>query len=165
MLSAWRSSVCGAPDGAEALGIERSARTDRREQALELERGLLSQVVRVELGDEPLIDAREVYDVVDEVAQVARLEGAGAPVMTREGLVELDAEELADERGEAELLASDELRREHRVEDVREAELEVAEEAREVVVRPVQHLELRALEDRPERLEVAHGERVEEIGV
>ena len=70
-------------------------------------------------------------------------------------LVELDAEELADERGEPELLASEKLRRDHRVEDVREPHLEVAEEAREVVVGPVEHLRLRSFEDGRERLEVA----------
>src|SRR5262249_7823558 len=81
--------------------------------------------------------------------------GAGAPIMPREGLVELDPEELADERGEAELLAAEELRGDHRVEDVRKAESEVALQAGQVVVRAVKDLKVPALEDRAERLEVA----------
>jgi hypothetical protein len=41
-------------------------------------------------------------------------------------------------------------------------QLEVAEEAREVVVGAVEHLELRPLDDRTQRLEVADGEGVDE---
>src|SRR5262249_35977319 len=145
----------GAADRPEALRIERGLRADRLEKPLELDRRLLDQVLRRDLGREALPDSGQVDDVVDEVADVVRGGGAGDPIMPREGLVELDPEELADERGEAELLAAEELRGDHRVEDVRKAESEVALQAGQVVVRAVKDLKVPALEDRAERLEVA----------
>src|SRR4029079_10817136 len=86
-----------AADRAEPFGVERRPRPDRREEPLELDRRLLAQVLRVELGIQPLEHTGEVDDVLDEVAEVPRLERTLAPVVAGQALVELDAEELADE--------------------------------------------------------------------
>ncbi len=103
----------------------------------------------------------QVDDVGRRVRGHRRRERPLAPVRALVRLVERDADARGEERGEADLLLADELRRDHRVEERRRAEAVAAEEQAQVVVGPVQEERPRR-EPREERREVDAGERVHE---
>ena len=156
-----RGESVRALDPPVGLGVVGSRREVLREEAGALLGVPLEATARGEVGLKERDESVEVEDVGSRVGDERRREGAAAPVGTLARLVERDAEARGEERGEADLLLSEELRGEHRVEDLARAEAVTAREETNVVVGAVKQ-ETALGELREEGREVEAGERVDE---
>jgi hypothetical protein len=134
-----------ALDAQELVGVEaRPGRLERLEaRALAAQDG--HAPARLELGGEGVHQRHEVVRVEARVGHLLARQRALRPVGALLGLVELEAEALRHDRRQPGRLHAQRRRRDARVEQVREAEAELALEDQDVVLAVVEDLGARRI--------------------